>query len=84
MSIGAPSRGWLDFLTLVGGVLTIVALSVIALLAPLEGWLGVVSGAVVLVVAFSVRLPRSARVLGWLTGLFGLATLVLSIRHIAT
>ncbi len=65
---------------LTAGLLTVAALLVIAIVAPgFDERFGLIAGLLLLVIAFGVRLPRAARVMGWLVGLFGLVTTVVSV-----
>jgi hypothetical protein len=68
-----------DALTLVVGLVVVGGLLQISVFALGTPWLGAVFGAVELLVAWRVSPPEGARVLRWVTGMFGAFTLGFSV-----
>ena len=65
---------------LAAGLLTVAGLFVISVVAMgFDARFGLAAGLLLLVIAFAVPLPRAARTMGWLVGLFGLTTSVVSV-----
>jgi hypothetical protein len=65
--------------TLVFGLVVVCGLLFVSVLTLGQAWLGVLFGAIELVVAWRVTPPEGARSLRWITGMFGAFTLAFSV-----
>lgn len=67
---------------LIFGLVVVCGLFYISVLALADPWLGVLFGAIELLVAWRVTPPAGARSLRWIAGLFGAFTLTFSVLRL--